>query len=709
MSVNKKILSIFITIFIIVIYQSSLLYSHTSHRLLPVYRHSLKSTDNTIEPNYRSSSMNYYKKLKRELLTLHEAEKNKDIKIINHSLRKIIYLYSKSKNYNKLIEYAEKMKKYGIEYNNNSMIFHSNYSLGEAYFQLYRRTLALVNFINALKFIQDKSINISKEKVTYYKFQIYQYICFIYQDTNNFKESIFYAKATEMIAEKSNIPEAIYAAKYNLSNVYFAQKKYKKSIKILSTAFSEYKSPNSWNKYVYFLSLGTAYYNLEKYKQALFYLNKCLKHSSSDRYVHCLPIIYIGLTYVKKGNLTKAYTFLMKAQKLNISPINKGYAIKIDKGFYELFTAKQKFKKANKYLLSYVKLKEEEMRNVLKTSNRLQNNKYIDTQIPILKEDILYKNKKLHTDNILNILLLIISILILALLVLASFLYLSKKRHGKELILINNSLEDKVKERTKELRISFSKLRKEIETRKKVENEIKIAAEIQRSILPKITSKYQKPEFTLSAELEPAKDAAGDFYDFFYMADGRLALILADVSGKGITAAIFMTFAKTVLKNICQNEKDPSDALKKANNILATDNDQCMFVTVFLCYYNIETGEIIYANAGHHEAVILNDKSISTFGTSNNMALGVMENEEYSSESKKLSTGDSIICYTDGVTEAISPEVKEYGEKKLYKLLKKNRSLKPSELSNAIIKDVKDFEERNRFDDITVLIFKRNE
>ena len=298
-------------------------------------------------------------------------------------------------------------------------------------------------------------------------------------------------------------------------------------------------------------------------------------------------------------------------------------------------------------------------------------------------------------------------------------------------MLLNDSLDKKIKERKKELRESFSKLRNEVETRKEIESEIKIAAEVQHSILPNITSKYIRPEFTLYAALEAAKDAAGDFYDFFYLDDGRLALVLADVSGKGITAALFMAFAKTVLRNICPGEKDPSEALIKANKILVTDNIRCMFVTVFLCYYNIDTGELIYANAGHHEAIILNDRpdinfsrmknltkrfdklssaiSLNTFGNLNNIPLGVIEDATYISGNKRLNFGDSVICYTDGVSEAISPEEEEYGEERLYKLLKKNRSLKPSELSNAIIKDVKDFEERNRFDDITVLIFKRNE
>ena len=163
-----------------------------------------------------------------------------------------------------------------------------------------------------------------------------------------------------------------------------------------------------------------------------------------------------------------------------------------------------------------------------------------------------------------------------------------------ELIKSFNYLGEELQEYIKNLEI-------EIKTRQKVEDDIRVAAGIQLSLLPEVTSKFKSEEFSLSAQLDPAKDVSGDFYDFFYLGEDKIVLVLADVSGKGIPAAFFMALSKTVLRNVCENETDPAVALSKTNNILSTNNTECMFVTIFLVYYDIKTGKADFANAGHHE------------------------------------------------------------------------------------------------------------
>lgn len=720
MQSGTKFIIIFSIISIILINLPSRLYSfksddkssHKINRQLVLhnyYKSNLANKDiKQKEINLFSCSIGVYKDLRKELQSLLEAEKNGNLEDICKYLNNITHQYLSIDNYKLCLEYNNKLKKYGMFHKNNNMLFHYYFNLSLINTSQYKDPSALVNLLKALKYTQGKTGFLSK-KAAAHKFRIYQMISFIYSSLDNFKESLFYAKAAVLMAEKFKNPKLIFLSKYTLSIAYSTTGFDKKTIEILPTAFSELKSPNKWQRYIYYLSMGTAYYNLKEYDKALIFLNKCRGVYLHNRYMIYIPTVCIGRIYVKKGMLLKAYNYLKYAENLKINPTDINYDNLINMGFFELFYAEKKYKKAIKYILIYKKIEIKHYKSLLAASVEVQKNKFINTKIPILKDDILSKKRKLHTAETYNLDLIIISILILIMLFLFFHLYYNKKKYAKQLNHLNNSLDDKVKERTKELRKSFSKIRKEIETRKKIESEIRIAGEIQQSILPNITAKYKRPEFALYAELEPAKDAAGDFYDFFYIDENTLALIIADVSGKGITAAFFMAFAKTILRNICPLEKNPSDALDKTNKILATDNDKCMFVTAFLCYYNIKTGNIAFANSGHHNSIIISDNSQTLFGHLNNVPLGIMENVTYQSGNQKLSVGDSIIFYTDGVTEAISPSEEEYGEKRLYNLLQKHSSLEPSELTQKIIREVTGFEEGSRFDDITILIFRRNE
>ena len=261
----------------------------------------------------------------------------------------------------------------------------------------------------------------------------------------------------------------------------------------------------------------------------------------------------------------------------------------------------------------------------------------------------------------------------------------------------------------KELQDYIKNLEIEISARQKVENEVKIAAKIQKSTLPEVTSEFNTECFTVSAMLDPAKEASGDFYDFFFLPNGKLALVIADVSGKGLPAAFFMALSKTVIRHICELEQDdPTAALSKTNDFLAISNREYMFVTVFLMYFDTETGKAEYANAGHHNAIILkNDNTLEHFGKFNDSVIGFGTNLTFRKGEISIDKNETVLFYTDGITDAFSPNKEQFGEKRLEEILNSNKDTDINTLSKTIVQRVREFEDNSRFDDATVLLFKR--
>jgi hypothetical protein len=261
----------------------------------------------------------------------------------------------------------------------------------------------------------------------------------------------------------------------------------------------------------------------------------------------------------------------------------------------------------------------------------------------------------------------------------------------------------------KELTDYMESLKNEISAREKIETEIKIAADIQMLNLPQVGAEFEKNEFELSAKLFPAQKTSGDFYDFFYITENKIAVVIVDVSGKGLSAAFFMAMSKTLLKSICMQEKDdPSRVFTRVNKLISQDNRSYMYFTGFLFYYDLLTGKVTYANAGHHSAYLLNSNGkIKEFGLLNNLALGFMGNELYEKEERVLDFGDKIILYTDGVTDATNSAGIMYGEERFKDFLRNNHELSCDILTNKIIQEIADFEGDNQFDDITVIIFQK--
>ena len=203
----------------------------------------------------------------------------------------------------------------------------------------------------------------------------------------------------------------------------------------------------------------------------------------------------------------------------------------------------------------------------------------------------------------------------------------------------------------------------------RLSTELHVATNIQLDMLPNSSDVPPKnDEFELAALMDPAKEVGGDFYDFFYIDEEHLALVIADVSGKGIPAALFMAKAKTTIKSIALNDdkKSTSSILKNANEELCKNNDEGFFVTVWMGIINIKTGKGIATNAGHERPLVKrNMKSYELIEHRHSMPLGAFEGSNFENHEFNLNKGDILIVYTDGVPESMNNEKEQFGEQRM--------------------------------------------
>jgi len=201
-----------------------------------------------------------------------------------------------------------------------------------------------------------------------------------------------------------------------------------------------------------------------------------------------------------------------------------------------------------------------------------------------------------------------------------------------------------------ELKNYIEKLTKTTQEKEKIESELKIAASIQMSTLPKLIPPYTgRAEFELYATMKPAKEVGGDFYDFYFIDDKHLAFVIGDVSGKGVPAAIFMAVAKTYIQSIAKIIKVPGEILSKVNTELINNDDSSMFVTVFFGILNIETGEICYANAGHNPPILIRkERDPEFFERKDGHMLGAFVDGTVGEGKIQFYPGDILYMYTDG-------------------------------------------------------------
>jgi sigma-B regulation protein RsbU (phosphoserine phosphatase) len=267
-----------------------------------------------------------------------------------------------------------------------------------------------------------------------------------------------------------------------------------------------------------------------------------------------------------------------------------------------------------------------------------------------------------------------------------------------------NKMTDDLKEYIRNLQVTTA-------NKERIESELKIANEIQASMLPRIFPAFpNRSEFDIYAIMEPAKEIAGDFYDFFLVGKDRLCFVVGDVSGKGVPAALYMVIAKPVLKTQALQGLSPERVLANVNSILCPDNETCMFATVFCAVLDTKTGEVEYSNAGHNPPLLCRAGGEFEFmSPAEAPPLGVQPDAVYSLGRLRLEPRDVAFLYTDGVTEAMDPKDELFSDERLRDVL---RGLKDSDMNRmigGIQAAVRAFaRETPQYDDITMLAVRFN-
>jgi len=238
-----------------------------------------------------------------------------------------------------------------------------------------------------------------------------------------------------------------------------------------------------------------------------------------------------------------------------------------------------------------------------------------------------------------------------------------------------------------------------------IQNDLNISREIQQAILPKVFPPFpHEPSFDIYASMVAANEVGGDFYDFFMIDDKRLGFVIGDVSGKGISAAIFMAVSRTLIRATGLKGDSVSECMEYVNNLLCTESVSSMFVTVFYGILNTQTGEIDYVNAGHNPPYILSSSGIHKVEMTNGLALGVLNDFSFQSKKIQLKKGDQLLLYTDGVVEAFDLEETAYGEEKFENFLHQSLNLPVETIIKKLFADVADFVNgAPQSDDITLL------
>src|SRR5262245_8618221 len=258
---------------------------------------------------------------------------------------------------------------------------------------------------------------------------------------------------------------------------------------------------------------------------------------------------------------------------------------------------------------------------------------------------------------------------------------------------------------TRRLAESIEHLKETTAAKERIESELKIAHEIQMSMVPKIFPPFpDRSEFDIFATLASAKEVGGDFYDFFFIDNDRLCFAVGDVSGKGVPASLFMAVTKTLFKATAGNGGTPGEILARLNTEICRDNDSCMFVTLFCAILNIRTGQVDYSNGGHNLPYYLHNDGVGPLEDTGGKALGLMEQTPYESRRMLLGPGEALLLYTDGVTEAMDSNDTLYSDQRLERFLTSYRGSSPRKIVGDLVADVRHFAgEAQQSDDITAL------
>ena len=265
-------------------------------------------------------------------------------------------------------------------------------------------------------------------------------------------------------------------------------------------------------------------------------------------------------------------------------------------------------------------------------------------------------------------------------------------------------------EMTERLARSTEQLTETTAAKERIESELRVAHDIQMGILPKIFPPFpHRPEFDLHAMLEPARAVGGDFYDFLLFDDEELYVIIGDVSGKGVPASLFMAITLTLFRSSVRRGMDPGALLTKLNRDLCVDNVSSLFVTIFCARLDVTTGALVYANGGHNPPYhVPASGGVSALAIKGGPVLGVLEDVAFAEGRLTLAAGDTLVLFTDGITEATNATDELYGDDRLRALLDTNRQhARADGIVSATVADVRRFVgNAPQFDDQTMLVVR---
>ncbi len=270
-----------------------------------------------------------------------------------------------------------------------------------------------------------------------------------------------------------------------------------------------------------------------------------------------------------------------------------------------------------------------------------------------------------------------------------------------------------IKEMEAEINAYIENLTSVTAEKERIGAELNVATQIQANMLPNIFPAFPEyDEFDIYATMTPAKEVGGDFYDLFMVDSTHIAIVMADVSGKGVPAALFMVIAKTLIKNHAQNQESPAQIFTNVNSQLCENNEVGMFVTGWIGIMDIHTGQMLYANAGHNYPIIIRKNGeIEWVKSRPGFVLAGMDGVKYRQNELQLNEGDIIYLYTDGVTEALDINQELYGDERLKKALSKEdiRHMRPADLLKRVSEELSRFTKgAEQADDITMLALKRS-
>ena len=256
--------------------------------------------------------------------------------------------------------------------------------------------------------------------------------------------------------------------------------------------------------------------------------------------------------------------------------------------------------------------------------------------------------------------------------------------------------------------IENTRLYRQEAEQERLERELEVAREIQASFLPEHCPSL--PGWELDAYWQAAHQVGGDFYDFFSLPDDRLGLVIADVADKGVPAALFMALSRTLVRVTAHDGRSPAKALQRANDLIISDAHSDLFVSVFYAILNPQASTLTYANGGHNPPLLIRHNGQVEPLRARGVVLGIVEHIELEEKCVTLETGDLVVLYTDGVTDAINADEEEFGLARLTEVIQRTRERSPSDIIAAINDEVMTFVgDVPQFDDFTLVVLKRVE